>query len=82
MFGKFSKDAQERIFSSRKQLDPEVNLLKLYHGEEAQKKGIIDGVGRVYDIIPQLEENAKIKILTETRLQRLVKDIKRMEFTK
>ena len=54
-------------------LSKDTNLLEFYTGEEGEKAGIVDGLGRLHTVIPKLEENDKIYMLREGWLQKLKK---------
>ena len=37
-----------------------LDITQIYHGEEALKLGLVDGIGRVHQKIPNIVEGARI----------------------
>ena len=66
MFSLFSEDLKARILAGRKKSSEQIDLTKFYAAEEARSLGLIDRIGRIYTIVPQIVPNAQITRMHES----------------
>jgi ClpP class serine protease len=62
----FSDDLKARILAGRKKSSDQIDLTKFYAADEAKSLGLIDRIGRIYTIVPQILPNAQITRMHES----------------